>query len=133
MKYFTFNIYSELKFRTSRSGGKGGQHVNKTESKVEVVFNILDSAILDNDTKQRLIQKLGKKIESGSLAVYAQESRSQVQNKELALKKLYEILDKALIPVIKRKKTKVSKAAKAKRLDSKKRHSEIKQGRKKII
>lgn len=133
MKYFTFNIYSELEFRTSRSGGKGGQHVNKTESKVEVVFNILDSAILDNDTKQRLIQKLGKKIESGSLAVYAQESRSQVQNKELAIKKLHEILDKALIPVIKRKKTKVSKAAKAKRLDSKKRHSEIKQNRKKMF
>lgn len=132
MKHFTHNIYSELEFRTSRSGGKGGQHVNKTESKVEVVFNILDSAILDNDTKQKLIQKLGKKIESGSLAVYAQESRSQMQNKELAVKKLYEILDKALIPVIKRKKTKVTKAAKAKRLESKKRHSEIKQSRKKI-
>ena len=133
MKYFTFDIYSELEFRTSRSGGKGGQHVNKTESKVEVVFNILDSAILDNDTKQKLVQKLGNKIQSGSLSLYVQESRSQVENKEVAIKKMYEILEKAMIPVIKRKKTKVSKAAKAKRLDSKKRHSEIKAGRKKLF
>lgn len=132
MKYFTYNIYSELEFRTSRSGGKGGQHVNKTESKVEVVFNILNSLILDNDTKQKLIQKLGKRIESGVISLYVQQSRSQVENKELAIKKLYDILDKALIPVIKRKKTKISKAAKEKRIGDKKKHSEIKEGRKKV-
>jgi ribosome-associated protein len=131
MQYFTFNIYSELEFRTSRSGGSGGQHVNKTESKVEVIFNILNSAILDNDTKQKLIQKLGKKLIAGSLSVYAQESRSQAANKEKAVKKLYEILDKALVPVIKRKKSKPSKAAKQKRLESKKKHSEKKANRKK--
>ncbi|HYG51984.1 MAG TPA: alternative ribosome rescue aminoacyl-tRNA hydrolase ArfB [Flavobacteriales bacterium] len=133
MKYFIFNIYPELTFRTSRSGGSGGQHVNKTESKVEVIFNILDSAILDNDTKQRLVQRLGKKLIAGALTVYAQESRSQAANKEAAVKKLFNILDKALIPAVKRKKSKPSKAALQKRKENKKRQSEKKQSRKKIF
>ncbi|HLP14112.1 MAG TPA: alternative ribosome rescue aminoacyl-tRNA hydrolase ArfB [Flavobacteriales bacterium] len=133
MEYFKFNIYSELEFRTSRSGGSGGQHVNKTESKVEVIFNILNSAILDNETKQKLIQKLGKKLIAGAISVYAQDSRSQGANKEKAVKKLLEILDKALVPVIKRKKSKPSKAAKQKRLDSKKKHSEKKANRRNIF
>lgn len=132
MKYFVFDILPELTFRTSRSGGSGGQHVNKTESKVEVSFDILQSVIIDEATREILLHKLKNKLSEGVLSVYSQEDRSQVRNREKAVQKLLETLEKALVPVVKRKKTKVSKAAKAKRKESKIKKSEVKENRKKI-
>lgn len=129
MKHFAFDISSELEFRTSKSGGKGGQHVNKTETKVEVIFDLTQSMLLDEHTRNILLQKLGSKLIDGKLTLYSQDSRSQLKNKEDAVKKLYALLDKALEPVVKRKKTKVSKAVKEKRLKSKKLKSEIKSNR----
>jgi ribosome-associated protein len=132
MKYFAYDILPELSFRTSRSGGSGGQHVNKTESKVEVSFDIQHSAILDETTREILLQKLGGKLTSGVLSVYSQEDRSQIKNREKAIEKLLALLDKAMVPTVKRKKTKITKAAKAKRKESKIKKSEVKENRKKF-
>lgn len=132
MKYFHYDISGELKFKTSRSGGKGGQHVNKTESKVEVSFDIEHSAVLDEETRAVLLHKLGNKLSEGVLSVYSQKDRSQQKNKDTAVEKLLLMLDRALVPVVKRKKTKVSKAAKQKRLETKKKKSEVKENRKKF-
>lgn len=132
MRYFVYDISGELKFKTSRSGGSGGQHVNKTESKVEVYYDIAHSPVLDESTRAILLEKLHKKLNDGVLSVYSQDDRSQVRNKEKAIEKLLLILDKALVPVVKRKKTKISKAAKQKRLETKKKKSEVKENRKKL-
>lgn len=132
MGYFAYDISGELRFKTSRSGGSGGQHVNKTESKVEVSYDITRSPVLDEETRDILLHKLEKKLNNGVLSVYSQGDRSQTRNKEKAIEKLMAILEKAMVPVVKRKKTKISKAVKQKRLDTKKRKSETKENRKKF-
>jgi ribosome-associated protein len=121
----------EFKFNTARSGGPGGQHANKTESQVELRFNIQASQILNEEEKQRLLKKLSNKItKEGELIISAESKRSQFQNKEEAKDKFYFMLEKALKKPKKRKPTKPSKAAKKKRLDEKKKHSEKKAKRK---
>ncbi len=125
-------ILTELEFRTSRSSGAGGQHVNKTETKVEVLFEITKSTGLHQDEKDILLQKLATSIsDEGILAVTSQKSRSQYANKENAIEKIKHKLEKALLPVVKRKKTKPSKSSIEERLAEKKITSEKKAARKK--
>jgi ribosome-associated protein len=120
-------IVNEFRFATSRSGGKGGQHVNKTESRVEMQFHIPSSGFLTYEEKQLLLHKLTGKIDSeGYLRLYESSTRSQHTNKEKLIKKALAILEASLRKPKKRKPTKVSAAAKAKRLKSKQKRSDVK-------
>lgn len=114
-------ILKELQFKAVRSGGAGGQHVNKVSSKVELTFAIENSEALTPNEKERLISKLGSRLtKENVLMLSVDESRSQHKNKVLVLQKLFELLEKALIVRKKRLKTKPSKSAIEKRLQSKK-------------
>ncbi len=113
-------VLAVLTFKTSRSGGKGGQHVNKVSSKVEVLLNIPTAPFLSEAEKALLIERLGHRLDtSGNLHVIAQEDRSQLANKETAVEKLLLILEKALKVDKPRKATKIPKAVIRKRLDNK--------------
>ncbi len=121
----------EFQFNTSRSGGPGGQHANKTETQVELRFNIPESQVLSDEEKHRLLKKLSSKVtKEGEVIVTAESKRSQVQNKEEAMEKFYSMVEKALKKPKKRIPTKPSRAAKKKRLEEKKKHSEKKAKRK---
>lgn len=105
----------EFKFKTSRSSGPGGQSVNKTETRVELIFDVNASVILHEAEKKILLEKLqGKLDEEGLLKIASQESRSQIGNKEKAIAKFYDIVGKALKPKKKRIPTKIPAAVKEK-------------------
>ncbi len=122
-------VSRELKFRTSRSGGKGGQNVNKVESRVEVYFEPQNSQVLTIEQKERLEKKFPAQE---TIRVVSEEDRSQLRNKEIAVRKLIDLLQKALRQEKKRKATRPSKAAKEKMLRKKKLHGEKKAMRRKI-
>lgn len=123
-------IESELEFTTSRSSGKGGQHVNKTETRVQVFFNIDVSVGLQEHEKEKIHEKLQSKIsQDGILQVQDQSSRSQIKNKQNAVKRLRAELEKALKKQVKRIPTKKSKQANEQRLKEKRLHSEKKKWR----
>lgn len=124
------SLLPELTFTTSRSSGPGGQHINKVSTKVELRFNILKSEVLSDELKILLIQKLKSKITSlGDLIITSQATRSQLKNKETTIEKFSLILEKALTSPKKRKPTKPSRAAKEKRIESKRKLSEKKDKR----
>jgi ribosome-associated protein len=128
------NIINEIRFKTARSGGKGGQHVNKVETMVEGYWHIGSSALATEEQKQILLEKLSKKINSeGFLLVKSQTDRTQLGNKQQVIKKMGLLVNKALVKPRARKATKPSIAAKEKRLETKKIESEIKRNRKKIV
>lgn len=125
------DFIKEVTFRTSRSGGKGGQNVNKVSTKVELVFNISGSLLFSDAEKSLLAEKLEGKLDSeGNLHVVSQKDRSQLANKENAIEKALIILAKALHVQKKRKPTKVPKSVVEKRLDSKSATSAKKESRK---
>ena len=126
------DFYSEFTFITSRSGGAGGQNVNKVSSKVELRFHVDSSDLLSDEEKTRLHTKLKNQITNeGYLQIVSQEERSQLKNKQLCVKKFYELLKKSLATPKKRKPTKPSKSAVQKRLKTKKIVAEKKAQRKK--
>lgn len=121
-----------VQFQTSRSGGAGGQHVNKVETKVTLLFDIAAATLFSEEEKVRLRKQLSNRLQSeGLLQISSQETRSQLRNKEFALRKLVELLSDALKTEKPRKATKPSKAAVQKRLDAKRQQSLRKINRKK--
>lgn len=124
----------EFVFQTSRSSGPGGQNVNKTETRVELRFDIGNSFVLNDDEKELIISHLKNRINSeGILIITVQDSRSQLTNKQLAEQRFYEMLAKALKKQVKRKATKPSASANRRRLVTKKYKSVKKELRGKII
>lgn len=117
----------ELRFRTSRSGGPGGQNVNKLETRVELLFDVRSSSVLTEEQKRLVAEKLARRIDDeGVLHVVAQQTRSQWENKRRAIERLHELLQKALRPQKRRMKTKPTAVSRERRLSEKKQRAEIK-------
>lgn len=124
-------VLQELQFKAVRSSGAGGQNVNKVASKVELHFQVEDSEGLSDEEKDLIFKKLKSKITNANeLIIQCDESRSQHQNKEIVIKRFFEILKESLKKPKPRKKTKPSKASKLKRLREKKINAEKKNNRK---
>ncbi len=118
---------SELRYSTSRSGGPGGQNVNKLETKVTLEFEIAASAVLSEEQKTTLAERLATRINrEGVLRVTSQKYRSQIQNRDAAIARFIELVHDALQERPKRKPTRVPRGAKKKRLEEKKKRSELK-------
>jgi len=120
----------ELTFTASRSGGPGGQHVNKTSSKVTLRFDVSHAPCLPDAVRARLLTVLGDRVEAdGTVRVVCQASRSQFANRRTAEKRLETLLAEALVPVAQRFATKIPRAEKRRRIESKKRRGGIKRAR----
>ncbi len=125
-------ILSELKFKAIRSSGAGGQHVNKTSSKIELTFDVANSNALTENQKSILKQKLSSKLtKEHVLILFCEETRSQHKNKELAIKRFLKLIEKSLIRPKKRKATKPSLSALKRKAENKQRNSVKKALRKK--
>jgi ribosome-associated protein len=115
---------AEIELRTSRSSGPGGQHANVTASRVEAVFDVHASATLSDSQKARIAARLGPRVTAA-----AQDTRSQLRNRELALERLAERISAALEVPRPRQKTRPTTASRRKRVESKRRRSETKRAR----
>ena len=121
---------AELEFRASRSGGPGGQHVNTSSTRVELLWNVTRSAVLDDAQRALLTERLAGRMDGeGNVRVVASDSRSQRQNRERAEERLAALLRDALVVRKKRRPTKPSRAAKEERLAEKKKRGERKRNR----
>lgn len=122
----------ELQITTSRAGGPGGQHVNKSDTRITVRWNVFRTSVLNEQQKERVLLNLKSRLTSeGDLIVHNSESRSQQQNKKLALQNLAAEIRKALYIPKKRKPTKITQAGKESRLQSKFQRSKVKKSRSK--
>ena len=120
----------EVAFATSRSGGPGGQNVNKLETRVTLRFDLAGSAVFSEEQKARLRERLATRItRSGVLHVTAQKHRTQAANRDAAVERFAELVREALQEEAPRKKTRPSRAAKARRVDEKRRQSQRKRER----
>lgn len=127
------DFVDEFVFQASRSGGPGGQNVNKVSSKVELRFNIANSVLLSDDEKAIIEKKLVNKINKlGELILVAQTDRSQLKNKEKVIEKFYLLVDRAITPQKKRHQTKPTRASVERRLDSKRVQAKTKINRKDV-
>ena len=123
---------NEIKWRFSRSSGPGGQNVNKIESRVEIIFNLEDSKVLNDYQKEILKRNLKTKLVNNSLRLAVQEHRNQLLNRQIALMKFSSILKNALNKPFKlRKSTQPTKASQKKRVEAKKKRGELKKSRQK--
>ncbi|MFH1831846.1 MAG: alternative ribosome rescue aminoacyl-tRNA hydrolase ArfB, partial [bacterium] len=123
---------AELEITTSRAGGPGGQHVNKTDTRITVRWNVKNTRALNDEQKARVLQNLQSKLTTdGDIIIHNSTSRSQQQNKEAALAQLAKEIRKALFIPKKRMATRVSKSAKESRLREKSHHGTIKKMRSK--
>jgi len=128
----TLDLSSEIEYQFSRSGGKGGQNVNKVETKVQLRFHVPNSSVLSKEEKELIIKNAAHRItKDGEIVLRNQSTRSQLKNKTLVTAQFYHLIEKALKPQKKRKPTKMPKAVKRKRLENKKRLSIKKQHRRK--
>jgi len=126
------HLESELYFKTSRSSGSGGQNVNKVSTKVELNFDIAKSKLLTETEKQIIFSKLNNRIsKEGIFKISVQETRSQFENKKIAIKKFEELITLCFRKPKKRIRTIASRNSKEKRLNEKKKHSEQKKNRSK--
>lgn len=122
----------ELTARATRAGGTGGQHVNTSSTRIELVWNVRTSGALDDETRARLMTKLGRKLGGeGTLRVVASDRRSQLQNREAAEERLADMVRRALLVPKKRRATKPSRASKEKRITEKKQRGQTKAARRK--
>lgn len=120
----------ELEFRASRAGGPGGQHVNKTSSRIELLWSPIRSAALSDEQRARVAERLKSRLDGeGVLRLVVSETRSQLRNRELAEERLAEVVAKALLVPKKRRPTKPSRAAKQARLEDKRRNAQKKKDR----
>lgn len=125
-------LLNELTFKATRSSGAGGQHVNKVSSKVELIFNLIESSVFNEEQKERLQHKLQNRLsKEGVLMLQCDESRSQHSNKALAIKRFLELIETSLIIPKKRIPTKIPRAVIKKRLKSKRNLSDKKAFRRK--
>lgn len=121
---------AELRFKFHRSSGPGGQNVNKLNTSVELQFDFVHSAVLSDGQRQRIAEKLAARLNStGALSIQSERFRTQGRNRADCLNKLAALIAEALKTPPKRKKIKPSRTAQARRLDSKRRHSEKKKSR----
>jgi ribosome-associated protein len=124
---------AELSFRTSRAGGPGGQHVNRTESRVEVSFDVAGSPSLSEAQRARLLDRLAPRLTNeGVLTVACQDERSQHRNKEIAVARLCAVLAGALYVQPPRRPTRPTRGSQERRLTSKSKRADIKRGRGRI-
>lgn len=122
---------AELGWRFSRSSGPGGQHVNTSDSRVELSWNVGDSTVLTDEQRERLLTRLGSRLIGGAVVVSASEMRSQLRNREIALDKLGALVRAALAPdAPPRRKTKRTRGSNQRRLTAKGQRSQTKQNRK---
>jgi ribosome-associated protein len=120
----------ELEFRASRSGGPGGQHVNTSSTRVEIWWDVAGSPSLTDDQRARLLARLASRVDSaGRLRLVSSSSRSQLRNREEVTERLREVVGAALVVPKVRKRTKPTRAAKAKRVEAKRRRSATKRER----
>ena len=123
---------SEIDFRFATSGGPGGQHVNRSNTQAELLFDVANSPSLDDDQRRKIYRQLGNRItKEGVLQVVSQSTRSQKQNRDDAIHRFANLLREALKTRRRRRRTRPTRASKERRLKEKKRRSDIKQKRKK--
>jgi ribosome-associated protein len=131
MNNLDFN--KELNFKTSRSSGKGGQHVNKVETRVELFFDVKNSEVLSERQKELALEQLKNRISNEGIFQLANETaRSQKRNKEIVVKRFYKMINEAITPKVKRKITRIPRSVIRHQKAAKRKNSEKKSLRKKV-